>query len=174
MAENSERIRVVGVTHKGKDEEGRTRFFFEGERDNGAQFRGFVTGNEHLAKWCGPGKTFYGDIRDDQGLKDSKGTLWARVWRDWEKNAKGEPRQTDRPAGGGGGGGTATTAVSADVASAIYDGLVKAPCNGDKAKAALLFQKLAIHVPYDQPGGDQASSDAPDGFTPAGGDDIPF
>jgi len=172
MADNSEKIRVVGITHRDKDEEGRTRFFFEAEGAGGAQFKGFVTGNEHLAKWCGPGKTFYGDIRDDQGLKDSKGQLWARVWRDWDKNAKGEPRQTDRPAGGGGGGGPSTTPLSLEAAIAVYDGFTKV-CAGDKAKAALMFQKLAIHIPYDTPG-EQSGSDAPAGFTAASDDEIPF
>ena len=148
---NSEKLRVVGIAHKTKDDAGRNEYWCEMERANGQQFKGLIVGNDNIGKWCAAGKNFFGEVREDQAVERG-GSSWSKVWRDWDKKANGQPREAQGAPQGGGGGHTPQS-VGLDAAAAVYDSFV-ALYNGDKTKALALFSKLDIMVPYDSPGGD--------------------
>lgn len=163
MPYESYKIQVIEILHRDtvEDEKGTSHRIFFSARvpDQPEPILAYVKGNENVGKWVKPSTQFFGNISEKEPVTSSKG-VFSRAWRDWNLNAKGEPRETQARHLAAGSG----TVLPVEAASATFDALVRAY---GEPKATALFAKLDIRVAFSQ----QASS--PTGYTQSD-DEIPF
>lgn len=161
-------------TTKGGGNNGADRQFFEFEFEHNGETRTANGYNDAKVAYLKTGSKIWFDVKDDDNV-EREGTVFRRVYRDWDKSPRKE--QTGGYSGGGGGGNAPAPAgpeISESVALSlmtVWTNSVKA--DGLEETAAAIIATAAFKATGCRVKLDAVSEPAP-AIPPAQDDEIPF